>query len=96
MAKRMKMDLLTAVELIVELAKDSQLNKEFYKKANKYIKYMSTKLELTKEQSVMMALFINHSDDNRILIRDISKDMDCSTIRILRYLKDIDELEREN
>ena len=31
MAKRMKMDLLTAVELIVELAKDSQLNKEFYK-----------------------------------------------------------------
>lgn len=94
MAKRMKMDLLTAVELIVELAKDSQLNKEFYKKANKYIKYMSTKLELTKEQSVMMALFINHSDDNRILIRDISKDMDCSTIRILRYLKDIDELEK--
>ena len=94
MAKRMKMDLLTAVELIVELAKDSQLNKEFYKKANKYIKYMSTKLELTKEQSVMMALFINHSDDNRILIRDISKDMDCSTIRILRYLKDIEELEK--
>ena len=94
MAKRMKMDLLTAVELIVELAKDSQLNKEFYKKANKYIKYMSTKLELTKEQSVMMALFINHSDDNRILIREISKDMDCSTIRILRYLKDIDELEK--
>lgn len=94
MAKRMKMDLLTAVELIVELAKDSQLNKEFYKKANKYIKYMSTKLELTKEQSVMMALFINHSDDNRILTRDISKDMDCSTIRILRYLKDIDELEK--
>ena len=95
MAKRMKMDLLTAVELIVELAKDSQLNKEFYKKANKYIKYMSTKLELTKEQSVMMALFINRSDDDRIHIRELSKDLNFPHIRFLRYLKDIDELEKK-
>lgn len=94
MATRMKMDLLTAVEQIVEMAKESQLSKEFYRKADKYIKYMSTKLELTKEQSVMMALFINRSDDDRILIRELSKDVDCSAIRILRYLKDIDELEK--
>ena len=35
-----KMDLLTAIEQIVEKAKDSQLSKEFYRKANKYIKYV--------------------------------------------------------
>ena len=94
MATNRKMDLFSAVEKIVELAKDSKLSMEFYRKADKYIKYMSTKLELTKEQSVMMALFINRSDDNHILIRELSKDVDCSTICILRYLKDIDELER--
>ena len=95
MATRMKMDLLTAVEQIVELAKESQLSKEFFRKADKYIKYVSNKLELTKEQSVMISLFINRSDDDRILIRELSKDVNCSTIRILRYLKDIDELEKK-
>ena len=88
------MDLLMAVEKIVDLAKDSQLSKEFYRKADKYIKYVSTKLELTKEQSVMMALFINRSDDNSIRISEISKDVECTTTRILRYMNDIDVLEK--
>ena len=95
MATRKKMDLFTAIEQIVDIAKDSQLNKEFYRKADKYIKYVSEKMEMTKEQSVMMALFVNRSDDNHILIRDISGDINCPTIRILRYLKDIDELEKK-
>ena len=48
-------DLLTSVEKIVELTKDSHLNKEFYRKADKYIRYMSEKLEMTKEEAVMIA-----------------------------------------
>jgi hypothetical protein len=89
-----KMDLLTAIEQIVEKAKDSQLSKEFYRKANKYIKYVSDKLDLTKEQSVMLALFINRSDDSCIRISEISCDVKCSTVRILHYMNDIDELEK--
>ena len=48
-----KIDLLTSVESIVYLAKESKLNKEFYRKADKYLKYMSEKFELTKEESVI-------------------------------------------
>jgi hypothetical protein len=92
--KAKKMDLLQAIEQIVELAKKSQLSKEFYRKADKYIKYVSTKLNLTKEQSVIFALLINRSDDNRILLRELSEDVDCSTVRILRYMNDIEELEK--
>lgn len=44
MATRMKMDMLTAIEQIVELAKESQLSKEFFRKADKYIKYVSEKM----------------------------------------------------
>ena len=87
-----KMDLLMAIEQIVEKAKDSQLSKEFFRKADKYIKYVSGKLELTKDQSVMLALFINRSDDSSICISEISSDVKCSTVRILRYMNDIDEL----
>ncbi|MBR6035639.1 MAG: AAA family ATPase [Bacteroidaceae bacterium] len=78
-------DLLTAVEQIVDLAKESKLSKEFYRKADKYIKYISEKLELTKEQSVMIALFINWSDESCIHLKDISEYVKCPVVCILRY-----------
>lgn len=92
--QKKQMDLLTAIEQIVEKAKDSKLSPEFYRKASRYIKYVSDKLGLTKEQSVMLALFINRSDDSSIRISDLSEDVKCSTIHILRYMNDIDVLEK--
>ena len=89
-----KMDLLTAIEQIVEKARDSQLSKEFFRKADKYIKYVSAKLDLTKEQSVMLALFINLSDDDSIRLYQLSNYVQCPTVRILRYMNEIDELEK--
>ena len=86
MAARKKMDLLTAVEQIVDKAKDSGLSREFYRKADKYIKYMSDRLELTKEQSVMMTLFIDHSSDPYITIGDFSRFLDCRTAKIIRLM----------
>ncbi len=92
--QKKQMDLLTAIEQIVEKAKDSKLSPEFYRKASRYIKYVSDKLDLTKEQSVMLALFINRSDDSSIRISELSEDVKCSTIHILRYMNDIDILEK--
>ena len=94
MAARKQMDLLTAVELIVEKAKGTGLSSEFYRKANRPIRYMAEKMELTKEQSVMMALFIDNSDDTRITISDFGKFLDCRTTRIIRYMPAIDVLEK--
>ena len=94
MATTKKMDLLTAVEQIVDKAKGSGLSKEFYRKADRYIKYVSDKLDITKEQSVMMALFIDKSDSTSIKLGDFSKYLDCRTTRIIKYMIDIDELER--
>ena len=91
--KTMKMNLLMAFEQIIEKAKYSQLSDEFYSDADKCIKYVSTKLGLTKEQSVMMALFLNKSDDSNIYISEIGDYVKCSTIRIMRYKNDIDVLE---
>lgn len=80
-----KIDLLTSVEKIVDLAKESKLNKEFYRKADKYLKYMSEKLELTKEESVMIALFINWSDNGTIQFKDICEYVNCPSVCILRF-----------
>ena len=89
---RSKLDLLTAVENIVDLSKDSQLSPEFYRKASRYIKHISMRLELTKEQSVMLALFIDQSDDCSIYASDIVKVTGCRTTRVIRYTNDIDVL----
>ena len=90
--QKKQMDLLTAIEQIVEKAKDSKLSPEFFRKASRYIKYVSEKLDLTKEQSVMLALFINRSDDDNIRISDLGEFVKCQTVHMLQYLKDIDVL----
>ena len=95
MAATKKMDLLTAVEQIVEKAKDTGLSAEFFRKADRYIKYVSEKMELTKEQSVMMALFIDNSDNECISISQFGKFLGCRTTRIIKYMADIDVLERK-
>ena len=85
-------DLLMAFEQIVEMAEDSQLSDAFYRKADKYIKYVSAKLDLSQKQSVILALFVNRSYEECIQIEELSKYVKCSTVRILRYMNDIDEL----
>ena len=92
--KQKKLDLLSAIEHIVDKAKDSQLSPEFYRKADRYIKYVSAKLELTKEQSVMLALFIDNCEDNSITISDLSNYVGCRMTRLIRYMNDIDVLEK--
>ena len=94
MAARKKLDLLTAVEQIVEKAKGTGLSSDFYRKADKFIKYVAEKMELTKEQSVMMALFVDNSDDTSITISDFGKFLDCRTTRIIRYMQEVDVLEK--
>ena len=84
MATRRKMDLLMAVEQIVEKAQGSGLSSEFYRKADKYIKYLSERLELTKEQSVMMALFIDNSLRVYITIEDICSVLCCKMAMFIK------------
>ena len=84
MATKQKMDLLTAVEKIVDKAKGSGLSPEFYQKANRYIKYVSERLDLTREQAVMMALFIDNSDDTSITLGQLGQFLECRTTRIIK------------
>ena len=93
-AKKVKKDLLYHMEKVVEELKDSQLSKEFFKKAAPHIRYVSKKLDMTQEQSVLMSLFIDKSDHNPIYISELTEYMKCRTVRIIRYMPDIDELER--
>ena len=64
---------LEAFEYIVELAEDSNLDKEFIEKASTHIKYAVRKLKLTAMQVVLLAMFVDRSEDSRIMISEIAK-----------------------
>ena len=94
MAARKKMDLLAAIEQIVDKAKGTGLSAEFFRKADRYIRYVSEVMELTKEQSAMLALFVDNSCDTDITISSFGEYLGCRTSRLLRYMNDIDVLEK--
>ena len=93
--KEMKdMNLLEAMEHIVALAKGSGLSDEFYNKAEEDICFIADKLQLSKRQSVMLALFVDKSDNRSILASDIAEFLECTTIQIIKCMNDVDQLVR--
>ena len=89
-----ELDLLSAVENIVDLAQNSRFSPEFFDQVNSYTDYMGNRLELTKEQCVLLALFIDRSCSCKIETMDIIEYTGCRTTRIIRYINDIEELVR--
>ena len=89
-----QMDLLTAVENIDNLAAKSVLNDEFFDTVAPYADYISEMIGINREQSVMLALLIGHSDDGCVSMKELCDSLDCSSARLLRYSNYIDELEK--
>ena len=88
-------NVLEAFESIVELAKDSNLNTDYFNNASPFIKYASRKLALSPMQTVLLALFVDRSEDNSIRISEIASYVGCRTTKILRLSLEIDMLENK-
>ncbi len=84
--------ILEAFEYIVELAKDSSLDADFFENASVYIKYAARKLKLSSMQTVLLALFVDQSEDSSIRMSDIAAYTGCRTTKILRLSSEIDVL----
>ena len=91
---RKRLDLLTAMEQIVEASANSGLSADFFKLAKRPIAYVTGKLSLTPMQSVLLSVFIDKSDDQRIQIGELAAYFGCRKIRMLNYTKDVDVLEQ--
>ena len=92
--RKNNMNLFTSFEQIVILAENSALSKDFYKKAAKYIKCISQKLNITERQCVMLAMFLENSEYTAVHLGSFAKYLRCRTISLLCYVPDIDELEQ--
>ena len=85
--------ILEAFEYIVELAEDSNLDKDFFAKAAPHIKYAASKLQLSEIQVVLLSIFVDRSEDSHIMMSEIARYTGCRTTKILRLSDDIDALE---
>lgn len=86
---------LESFEYIVELAENSNLDDDFFQKAATHIKYASRKLKLTPMQTVLLAMFVDRSEDRSIRIPEIANYSGCRTTKILRLSDDVDMLEEK-
>ena len=85
--------ILESFEYIVELAEGSNLDRDFFDKTATHIKYASRKLHLTPMQTVLLSMFVDRSEDSRIMISEIARYAGCRTTKILRLSDEIDVLE---
>ena len=89
-----QMTLISAFEQIVVLSEESKLDEDFFVAASTYIDYISECLNLSVIQVVLLALFLNQSDDRDIELKDIASYIGLKTISVLKYACDLEELEK--
>ena len=88
-----ELTMLSAINAIVTLAEDSELNATFFEQADKFITYLSERQGISKMQAVLMALFIESSAaGNKADFADIARYLDCNNVQVLQYKSEVDEL----
>lgn len=93
--KEMKdMSLLDVMERIVALVRGSELSDEFYNKAEEDICFIADKLQLSKQQSVILSIFVDNSDSRNIFTSDIADFLEFTTIQFIKCMNDVNELVR--
>lgn len=89
----MPKSILESFEYIVELAENSNLDAQFFGEAGMHIRYAVRKLQLTPTEVVLLAIFVDRSEDSRIMLSEIASYTGCRTTKMLRYMNHIEHLE---
>jgi ATPases of the AAA+ class len=92
--KKKPKTLLEHIECITELVEGSKLSEEFFKKAEKNIRFVAKKMDLTSNQVALLSVFVEKSDNGRICLFELSSFIGCKHVKVLCLLNDIDELVR--
>ena len=93
-AKAKPHNVLEAFEYIAELAEDSNLDADFMQKATLHIQYAAKRLKLSDKQVILLALFVEHSNRDRIQLSDLANYTGCRTTRIIAMASDLAHLEK--
>jgi len=82
------------IEKIVEISKEYGIEK-CLSEGKKSIDYVTQKLGINPVQAVLFSHFLENSYKNKILPSEIAETIKCSTVRILKYMNECEELENK-
>jgi SpoVK/Ycf46/Vps4 family AAA+-type ATPase len=81
-------------EKIIEISKKYGIDK-CLSRGKSHFDYVTGKLHITPLQAVLFSHFMEKSNDDHILIREIADSINCSTIRMIKYTNECEELEKK-
>ena len=87
-------DILDHIEKVVEISQNSGINK-CLAKGKIHLEYISQKLGISALQGILFSHFVEHSAERHIAISEIAESIQCSKVRIIKYMNECDELEKK-
>ena len=87
-----ELTLYKAIEQIVDVVRNSQLNPEIYNAAARPIAYITNRLSISELQAIVFAVTISMYYDSRIQLTDIARCLDITPLAAIPLMNDIDEL----
>lgn len=84
--------LLDAIEYVVDRAADCGLSSGFYKSVDASLEYLSSRLEMTKNEALLLSVAVNMGSDFRITLANIAEYFACSRIKVFKLARDLDSL----
>ena len=85
-----KMNILQIVETVVELTDDQGILLDG--PAKPYLKEMAKRLDITPEQALLTAVFVDQCDDSRINNKDLARHFDVRPVKILAMGNTLDSM----
>ena len=82
--------IITALDRVLELARDSELSDQFWKDCKKPLAYLTKELEMTNMQVVVLAILVEAGEP--MSWRKIGQFVNCSRLSIMVYSEEVEEL----
>ena len=85
-------DILDHIEKINEISSKYGIDKCLVK-GKYHLNYVCTKLGISPVQGILFSHFMERSENSLIQISEIAESINCSMVRMIKYMNDCDELE---
>ena len=85
--------MLTSIETVQRVMKDSELKPEFIEAIEDFLTYISDLQDITPTQALLLSIIVEESlDGNVVTISRLARFLDCSKVRVMQFQDDIDDL----
>jgi len=84
--------IIVLIDQVIDKTKDEQLSKKSINSVMPQLKEIGARLGVTPYQALMFSVIVNGFDDNSFDVRDLARHFDVSSVKILIYWADIEEL----